>query len=103
MEGFTVTEKQRKALGFYINRRRRMNGLTVSYIANSIGVKVDYIRALERGQIVLINPLVIMKVGELLEVNYIFLYTLAGYVKTHDLNKMLTHSRQFKNLIDNFE
>jgi transcriptional regulator with XRE-family HTH domain len=89
MTSFTISVEQREVLGFQLNRRRRMREMTVSELANNVGVDKAYIKALEKGKLANINPKILMKLGEILGIHYLMLYALIGYVELLDLQQIL--------------
>lgn len=101
MKGYTITKEARKNLGFHINIRRKIHGLALRDLANLLEVKKDYLIALEKGKLKVINPILLIKLADILGIHYLMLYMLIGYVNTSDIANFFTNGNNYNSRIYN--
>lgn len=98
MEKFTISFERRQALGFHLYRKREIKELTIDELSVITGINSAEIAALERGETEVVNPFLLVALGEALGVHHMMLYILAGYIDDVELAGILFKNRM---LIDN--
>ncbi len=63
-----------------IKDRRVNKNITTTEMAKKLGVSISYVTKLERGNILNPHPTLLKGIGDILGVNYLYLYLLIGYI-----------------------
>ena len=87
MNKFSVLEEKAIELGKLIRKKREEKNLSQGQLAYKTGINNADIHRIEAGQRKKINPFYLMALAEALDINYVELYKIAGYVEEKDLGK----------------
>lgn len=82
------------SLGKYIRSQRINKGIGLREMARTLGISSTYLSNLENGKHSMANPLLLKKIAEVLDIDYLKLYKIIGYTN-QDLDDIL--SKNLKN------
>lgn len=84
MDKYTVAEEKRNLLSKIIKKKRKEKKLGLNQLALKTGVQKSLISRLENALILKINPKLIKLIAEGLDLDYMQLYKVVGYVNEED-------------------
>ena len=81
MNDYIIPEEIRIKLGEYIKYIREKNGLGLNQLAVKIDVVSSLLSRLENGKVLKVNPFLLKKISEGLNIDYKELYKIVGYLE----------------------
>ena len=92
MNKFNVDEDKAIELGKFIRKKREEKSWSQGQLSYKTGINNADIHRIESGQRKKINPFYLISLAEALEIDYIQLYQIAGYVDTKDIKSNVDKS-----------
>lgn len=78
----TIPQEKLDALGIYIRSKRNARGYGLLEFSKILGISGAYLSTLENGKHPKVNPLLLTKIAEILNIDYLILYKIIGYSHT---------------------